>query len=254
MAVEQGQPQPIVVTVVAIPESFRIALEAERLEVPVSLQEQLAEFLELLLLANRTHNLTAIRDPQLAWSRHMLESVMLSGFLGTARGIADIGSGGGVPGLPLAILNPDKHFSLVESIGKKSNFMQSVAASLGLENVSVHNLRVEEMGRDPASRGNFDLVTARALGSLAELVELALPLVKLSGSLLAVKGARAEEEVVQAERALMLLGGQVVSIKPMFANAEDQGGGESVVIEVKKIQPTPEKYPRRSGQPKKRPL
>jgi 16S rRNA (guanine527-N7)-methyltransferase len=238
------------VSSVAIPESFRIALEAESLEVPTSVQEQLAEFLELLLLANRTHNLTAIRDQQQAWNRHLLESVMLSGFLGTARAIVDIGSGGGVPGLPLAILNPDKRFSLVESVGKKTSFLRSAVSSLGIENVSVYNLRVEEIGRDPEFRGKSDLVTARALGGLAELVELAMPLLKLSGSLLAIKGLKAEVEIAEAKRALELLGAQTASVKPLFAS----GFGESVVVEVIKARETPDKYPRRNGLPKKRPL
>jgi 16S rRNA (guanine527-N7)-methyltransferase len=232
------------------PESFRAALAAEGLALEVAQLDLLDRYLRLLEDANRSLNLTAVRGGAEAWHRHVLESLALAAHLGDADSVVDLGSGAGLPGLPLAAVLPSKTFALVEATGKKARFLESAAADLGLGNVTVLPRRAEELGRDAAHRERHDAVVVRAVGTLAELVELSLPLLRVGGRLLAVKGARAEQEVSAARTALAELGGRPAESRPLLP----AGGGESVVVEVLKERPTPDRFPRRTGMPHKRPL
>jgi 16S rRNA (guanine527-N7)-methyltransferase len=232
------------------PATFTAALAAEGIQVSPGQMALLGRFLELLLEANRSFNLTSVHDPAEAWHRHVLESLALARLLRPAMRVADLGSGGGLPGLPLAVALSDARFVLIEATGKKARFLGDAAAELGLGNVEVLNIRAEDAGREAGRRGDFDAVVARGVGSLAELVELALPLLREGGQLLAVKGARADQEVEAAGRALELVGGELRGADPLLPAV----GGDSVVVRVEKTGPTPEKYPRRPGAPRKRPL
>jgi 16S rRNA (guanine527-N7)-methyltransferase len=231
------------------PDCFEKARLAEGIELPPERLEVLSAFVGLLLKANRDLNLTAIRDPDEAWLKHVLESLALARRVEDCSSVVDLGSGAGLPGIPLAVAMPDTNFVLIEATGKKARFIESSCAELGLGNVSVLPVRAEQAGRSAGHRGRHDAVLARAVGSLAELVELGLPLLRIGGRLLAVKGGRAPEEIAAADHALTELGGRLLGSTPLL-----KGGGESVVVEVLKELPAPEKYPRRSGMPHKRPL
>ncbi len=233
----------------AVPAGFEAAMSAEGIELTSAQSEALARFVDRLLEANRTLNLTAVRDPDEAWLKHVLESLALARRIEDCSSVIDLGSGAGLPGVPLAAAMPDTNFVLIEATGKKARFIESACAELGLENVSVLPARAEEAGRSPDHRERHDAVVARAVGSLAELIELGLPLLRIGGRLLAVKGGRAPDEIAAADRALTELGGSLLGSSPLLS-----GAGESVVVEVGKDLPTPEKYPRRSGIPHKRPL
>ena len=230
------------------PESFLTALKSEELELSARQLQLLELYMEKLLETNRQFNLTAVRDQSQAWSKHALESVVFSRSVEGGR-VADLGSGGGLPGIPLAIIKPELSISLVESVGKKARFLEEIAKAFELDGISVFSSRAEELGRRGGHRGNYDTVVARALGSLAELVELSLPLLKVGGRLLAIKGQAYQQEIDAASNALKLVGGRIGDVRPLLKN-----GSDSVVIAVVKTDPTPEKYPRRAGMPKKRPL
>jgi len=233
-----------------MPDGFREALARERIALPAGGIASLAAYLEMVLEANRSFNLTAVREPAEAWERLILESIAAARFLTAGESAVDIGSGAGLPGIPLAIAMPGCRLTLVEATGKKAGFLEAAARRLGLGNVTVLNVRAEEAGRRPGLRGAFDTALARAVGELAELVELALPLLRVGGRLLAVKGRGAAGETELACRAMELLGGELAGISPLLPAT----GGESVVVEVRKSAETPEKYPRRAGMPHKRPL
>lgn len=209
--------------------------------------ERLGRFLGLLLEANTRFNLTAIRDPQQAWMRHIFDALTLLPLVVSAEAerVIDIGSGGGVPGLPLAIVLPGVGFTLVEATGKKAEFLREAAGELGLGNVKVVQERAETLGQDRAYRERFDVVTARAVGRLNVLLELTAPLAAVGGHVLAVKGGKAEEEIVEAKQALHQLHCAVV-------DRVRTATGTIVVIE--KLRKTPRMYPRRPGEPKRRPL
>ena len=155
-----------------------------------------------------------------------------------------MGSGGGLPGLPLAICLPKQQFTLVEATAKKARFLEESARSLGLRNVRVVNERAEVFGQGKA-RERFEVATSRALSRLPVLLELTLPLLKLGGLKLAIKGEQAELEVEEARRALELLGGQVEGLRRTATGT---------VVRVRKISPTPARYPRAAGEPKRSPL
>lgn len=211
---------------------------------------QLARYLDLLLQANQRMNLTRITDRAAAEVQHVGDSLTVLPFLppGAIR-IADVGSGGGVPGIPLAIARPDARVMLVESTKKKAAFLKAAVAELGLANVSVSEWRAEDVGRSN-SRETFDVAVARAVATLDWLVEWCLPLVKTGGKLLAMKGARAAIEVPAAARAIKLLNGGGAIVHPV----ELPGSEHRVIVEVPKLGRTSDRFPRPATQAKGKPL
>ncbi len=228
--------------------------------------ERLGRYLALLLETNRTINLTAIRDPEDAWTRHLLDSLTLVPILddaapgaGTPARVIDVGSGGGLPGLPLAICRPDCSFTLLDSTAKKCDFLEHCARELDLSNVRVVCARAEQAGhdrgkkidrggescREGALRESFDLVTARAVGRLATLLELTVPFARVGGLCALTKGQKADEELHEAKGAMRLL-------HAAHAGTVDTPTGRVVVFE--KLRPTPKNYPRPAGEPKRKPL
>lgn len=215
--------------------------------------ERLARFLDLLLKANETTNLTAITDPAEAWRKHILDAMSLVPVLSSLEpaapgdhvSIADIGSGGGVPAIPLAIVLPDHRFTLIEATGKKARFLEETAAALALTNIRVLTDRAERIGQMREHRERYTAAIARALGHLAIVAEFAAPLVAPGGAVVAVKGARADQELDEAAKALGLLGLRHVETL-------DTPTGRLVVLE--KATRTPRTYPRRVGEPARVPL
>ncbi len=168
--------------------------------------------------------------------------------LGGARRLVDVGSGGGLPGLPLKIARPDLEVTLIEADGKKSAFLVHACARLGLQGVEVVNRRAEEAAHDPRLRETFDLAVARALASMPTLAELCLPFVRVGGRLLAQKTEA--EDLAGAERAIEAMGGGPARVVPAPSAARRAG----TIVVVEKIRPTPSAYPRRSGLPARKPL
>lgn len=238
----------------------RVAIEASlpppeflshlsELTIPISdaALRKLGHYLSLLLETSRHINLTAIRDPDEAWLRHVLDSVTLYHPLKlvNARTVLDVGSGGGLPGIPLAIITPEVHFTLLEATGKKARFLEAVVRDLQLRNVAVVQERAEVIGRHPEHREGYETVLARAVGHLRVLLELTVPLAAVGGGVLAIKGEKAETEIAEAKGALHLLHAHVVG-------TERTPTGTIVLIE--KTRTTPRKYPRKPGEPKRSPL
>jgi len=176
------------------------------------------------------------------------DSLVLLDFLGDARSLVDVGSGGGLPGLPLKLARPDLHVTLIESDQSKAAFLVRAAARLLLTDVEVVGRPAEEVGRDPRYRESFDVAVARALAPMPVLAELCLPLVRVGGRLLAQKTAR--EEISRATHAIELLGGSLDAV----ADAHSQARNEGTVVIVRKVAATPAEYPRRPGVPRRRPL
>lgn len=174
-------------------EQLTRGLAAQGLDLPAVAQEKLLAFAALLGKWNKVYNLTALRDETQVISHHLLDSLAVLPHLGNAKRLADIGSGGGLPGIPLAIARPDVHVALVESNQKKSAFQQQAKIELGLANVSVHCERVEAW--QPEEK--CDVVISRAFSDLAEFVRLSGHLVAEGGTLLAMKGVHPYEEIAQ---------------------------------------------------------
>lgn len=190
------------------PEGFAARLDAIGAPVSATTLARLGDFLGRMLAMNEQMNLTAIKDPESAWERHILDALTLLPLLADVPASArliDIGSGGGIPGIVLAIVRPDLHVTLVEATQKKAAFLGAVSEALQLANVSVYADRAEELGRDELGE-TFDVVTARAVGRVKVLAPLLLPFARPGGLVLLIKGQRAEEELLEARATLAKLG------------------------------------------------
>lgn len=153
---------------------------------------KLLAYLDLLLRWNKTYNLTAIREPRAMLSKHVLDSLAMHAYF-SQRNLADLGSGAGLPGIPLAIIRPDAEISLVESNGKKTRFLREAVRQLGLANVTVLESRAEAVARD----GHYQAITARAMDRLAGILAVGGHLLAADGVLLAMKGPLVEDEIAE---------------------------------------------------------
>ncbi|MEX0877044.1 MAG: 16S rRNA (guanine(527)-N(7))-methyltransferase RsmG, partial [Phycisphaerales bacterium] len=211
--------------------------------------ERLGRFLAMLLHANTRMNLTAIRDEAQAWDKHIYDALTLVPLLAELEDesmVIDIGSGGGLPGVPLAIVMGDLRFTLMDATRKKCDYLQEVVDALDLKNARVINARAEQLGHDRgektadgrirAHRERYDIALARGVGPIAMLAELTVPLLKVGGLVLMTKGQRAEEELAEAKQALYLL-------HTNHAGTVETETGKVVVLE--KMRKTPRDYPRR---------
>lgn len=210
----------------------------------------LEAFSALLLERNQVMNLTAITEPKDVAALHLLDSLALVGLAGLERqNVVDVGTGAGFPGVPLAIALPELRVTLLDSLGKRVNFLQESCGILGLSNVRCIHGRAEEFALK--HREGFDVAVSRAVAALPVLCELCLPLVKVGGQFLAMKSSHTEEEIGQAKAGISLLGGRIIAVKDYVIPTTDVV--HRLVI-VEKIAPTPKKYPRRFAQMKKQPL
>jgi 16S rRNA (guanine527-N7)-methyltransferase len=215
---------------------------------------QLSAYLDLLLAANQRMNLTRITDRGQAEILHVGDSLTLLPHLPpAAHRLADVGTGGGVPGIILAIVRPEIRVTLVESSLKKSAFLREAISELKLTNITIESVRAEEIGHSRA-RESFDVAVARAVAVLPALVEWLLPLVKIGGCALAMKGPKGIEEIKQSQQAISRLGGGPAEVLPVGFAAELPGAEGHLLIRVPKIGRTPSRFPRSPAEAKDNPL
>lgn len=214
-----------------------------------------------LVTWNKKFNLTSITELDDVQNKHFLDSILGLPIIAEALGetlplrrplhAIDVGTGAGFPGVVLKIMWPALRLTLLDGTGKKIRFLTQLVESLGLENVRVVQGRAEEVGRDEAFRGQFDLVTARAVASLNTLAEYLLPLARRNGHVLAYKGPSLPMEFMEARKAIDLLGGEVERMAPSTLPNTDE---ERFLLLIRKVKRTPITYPRGQGLPKKQPL
>lgn len=225
----------------------------EKLNVPFDefTVEKFRKYMEGILEWNEKINLTAITDKEEFISKHYIDSILSYHFpeYVNAESIIDVGTGGGFPGVPLAIVSPDKEFLLADSLNKRLKVINELASEIGIENVVTVHGRAEELARNKKYRESFDLCISRAVANLAVLSEYCLPFIKIGGFLLAYKGPDAEEEVKRAEKAIKTLGGKFKTIKSVELDGYDHN-----IVLIEKIKNTPLKYPRKAGTPSKEPI
>lgn len=227
-------------------------LGPDSLGLPAGFADAIEHYVALLLDANERLNLTRIVEPDAVARLHLLDSLVALPFLDRwrpARAV-DLGTGGGVPGLVLALARPEVAWTLVDSVAKKAAAVEGFVAALEAPSVRVRSDRAEVLGRMPDERESFDLVAARALAPLPVLVEYALPLLRIGGRLLAWKGPMADAELRAGGAAAAQLGGGPPSVE---ATGWDALGDRRFVV-VEKLASTPAAYPRRPGIPSRRPL
>jgi 16S rRNA (guanine527-N7)-methyltransferase len=233
--------------------SQALASGAARLAIPITPQQLSLFSRHYSLLLARPARLTAITDPVHSAIKHFLDSLTALLIRDPQPGerVADIGSGAGFPGLVLAVARPHTSFTLIEAHQRRAAFLRQAAAALALANVTVIPDRVETIGHDPRHRERYHLVLARALAPMPVLLEYCLPLLRIGGHCLALKGPAGEAELRRSHRALITLGGHPAATRKLSL---PDNMGERFLVLVTKTAPTPSRYPRRPGLPSKRPL
>lgn len=227
--------------------------EARNLGIQLSEEQikKLLDFGELVYEGNQRLNLTGKLDwPTLVY-KHLLDSLLILPFVDDFSGkVLDLGTGAGFPGVPLAIVQDNWQVTLLDSLRKRIDFLTEATEKLALDLELVWS-RAEDFGQKPQTREEYDLVTSRAVAKLPVLLELCLPLVKVGGQLIAYKGPEGEEELASSQKALGILGGELTSVHKLEL---PQKAGQRRLIVIKKVRPTPSRYPRRAGIPERKPL
>lgn len=228
----------------------KIRKYAERICPDGRFSPEFGAFYELLTEYNGRYNLTAITEEKEVFYKHFLDSAA-GEFLFPENGrVLEVGSGAGFPSLAVKILRPDLSFTLVESVGKKCEFLRTAVKELGLDNVTVYNGRAETLARDEAHREGYDVVCARAVARLNVLSEYCVPFVRKGGVFVAYKSGDGEE-LREAKRAFTLLG---CRLKENIVYSLPEGYGERSLIVAEKVSHTSDKYPRGNGKERKQPL
>lgn len=211
---------------------------------------RLTEFARLLLEKNKVMNLTAITEPEAVATLHLLDCAYLLTLTDCGgKSIVDVGTGAGFPGMPMGILEPKAQLTLLDSLGKRIDFLRECAQALKLENISCVHARAEEFAAE--HREQFDIATSRAVAALPVLSELALPLVKPGGLFLAMKSVESDEEIESARGAIGQLGGKIEKIRDYTVPCTEV---RHRVVLIRKARPTPPRFPRAFAKIKKSPL
>ncbi len=215
--------------------------------------QKLDKYMQGVLEWNEKVNLTRITDPDEFVIKHYLDSLACCGReeYQSAERIIDVGTGAGFPGIPLAIISPDKQFVLMDSLAKRLKIIDSLCEEIGIMNVKTIHARAEELARNKQHREKYDLCVSRAVANLASLSEYSLPFVRVGGSFIAYKGPEAADEAETATRAIRLLGGRLEEIYD--AGLDEYELSHKLII-IKKIEKIDSKYPRKAGIPTKEPL
>lgn len=215
---------------------------------------RLSEYARLLADYDRA-NVIGVREFERVLLDHVLDSLscLLSEPLGRARSLIDVGSGGGLPGIPLGLALPNLKVVLAESTGKKASFLSAAAQTLRLTNALVKNERIEALAHQAEHRGMYDVATARAVARLSVVAEYCVPCVRVGGSVVSMKGRLQEEELAEGRRAAAALGAEISDVMrvPLLPEV---GRNEHRLVIMQKVRPTPARYPRAPGRAAKRPL
>ncbi len=212
--------------------------------------EQFYEYMNLLLEWNEKINLTAITEPKEIILKHFIDSLTIQKYIQEGQKVIDVGTGAGFPGIPLSILKQQTEITLLDSLNKRINFLNEIVSSLQIKNIRTVHARVEEFANNKKERESYDIATSRAVAPLSVLLEYLLPLVKVGGFCICMKGSNIEE-IKEAEKALEILGGEIEKIENI--NLPDSDIQRNIII-VKKSKQTPSKYPRKPGTPSKEPI
>lgn len=214
--------------------------------------EQFVKYFELLITWNKLMNLTAITDPFEVLNKHFIDSVLSCEVYDFKKSetLIDIGTGAGFPGIPLKIVYPHLKVTLVDALKKRVQFLNNIIESLNLEDILAIHGRAEDLARTEL-RDAFDVSVSRAVSQLNVLCEYCLPFIKEGGTFISYKGSRTMEELKESHRAIELLGGKLDKVTDAIVLDEETQRG---FVMIQKVNTTPEKYPRRSGKPLKKPL
>ena len=213
--------------------------------------EKFKKYMDLLLEWNEKINLTAITEEDEVILKHFVDSMTVLKYIDDNASIVDVGTGAGFPGIPISIANDIVNVTLVDSLNKRINFLQEVISGIKLTNIKAIHSRAEDFGQNKEHREKYDISISRAVANLSVLVEYLLPLVKVGGKCICMKGSEVEEEILNAKFAIKELGGKIEIVDEFCLPGTDI---KRNIIVIRKEKETPKKYPRKSGTPSKQPL
>lgn len=213
--------------------------------------EQFYNYMNLLLEWNEKINLTAITEPKEVIIKHFVDSLTISKYISKGATLVDMGTGAGFPGIPLKIYRKDIKITLVDSLNKRIKFLDEVIEKLNLKEIETIHARAEEFGRNLKYREKFDIATSRAVANLATLSEYLIPIVKVNGNCICMKGPDIEEELENGKKAIKILGGKISKVDKFELPNTDI---RRTILIVDKVEKTPSKYPRKPGIPAKEPI
>lgn len=213
--------------------------------------EKFYKYMNLLIEWNEKINLTAIIEPEEIILKHFIDSLTICKYIENNATLADVGTGAGFPGIPLKIYRPDIKITLVDSLNKRINFLNEVINNLELKNIVTIHSRVEDFGKNKNYREKYDYVTARAVANLNTLSEYLVPIVKVNGKAICMKGNDVQDEVDNAKHAIKILGGTVEKVD--YFKLPNSDISRNIIV-VKKVNNTPARFPRKAGMPSKEPL
>lgn len=233
--------------------SLKLELEKKGLVLAVEQFQQFETYYAMLVDWNNRMNLTAITAYDEVMEKHFYDSISPAFYhdFSSEHELIDIGAGAGFPSLPLKIMYPHLKVTIVDSLNKRITFLQELVRSLGLTDVSLIHGRAEELAQQAQHREKYPLVIARAVARLPVLAELCLPFARVGGSFIALKGSSGENEIIEANKALQILGGEVAKMEHMQLPNEE---AQRTLIWLNKTKRTPKQYPRKAGTPNKVPL
>ncbi len=213
--------------------------------------ENFYQYMNLLLEWNQKMNLTAITDYKEIILKHFIDSLTIENNIEKGSYLVDIGTGAGFPGIPLKIVRKDIKVVLVDSLNKRVQFLKEVIRKLGLNEIEAIHARAEEFGKNKKYRETFDISTSRAVANMSTLSEYMIPLVKVNGKCIYMKGKEIEKELEDAKNAIQILGGKIIERKE-FKLIDDDINRNIIIVSKEKA--TPSKYPRKPGMPAKEPI
>lgn len=232
-------------------QTFKEKLVKKCPELTNKMQQQFEDYMNLLLDWNEKINLTAITEEDEIILKHFVDSLTILKYIKKGESIVDIGTGAGFPGIPVKIAREDTKVTLVDSLNKRIIFLKEVIEKLHLEKIETLHYRAEEFGKNKKYRESFDVATSRAVANLSTLVEYLLPLVKVGGICICMKGSEIKEELENAKKAIQILGGKIEHHEEF--TLPETNIKRNIII-IRKISSTPNKYPRKPGTPAKEPL
>ena len=213
--------------------------------------EQFYKYMNLLIEWNEKINLTAIIEPKEIILKHFIDSLTIIKYMEPNKTLIDIGTGAGFPGIPVKILRKDLKITLLDSLNKRIKFLNEVIEKLSLKNITTTHARIEEYAKNKEYREKFDIATSRAVANLTTLTEYMLPMVKVKGKAICMKGADIDEEMLKSKNSIKILGGKIYKVEE-FKLPKSEYKRNLIIIE--KTNTTPNKYPRKPGIPSKEPL
>lgn len=233
--------------------SFHQTLDEKGITLTSEQLEQFKLYYDMLIEWNKKMNLTAITEKGDVFLKHFYDSVTPSFYVDIqdVHTICDVGAGAGFPSIPLKICFPHLQITIVDSLKKRIHFLEQLTEKLKLSDVYLVHSRAEEFGQMKQYRESFDIVTARAVANLTVLCEYCIPLCKINGLFLALKGANVDEEINEAKKAINVLGGELATTHSFTLPVE---ASERSIVVIKKVQKTRKKYPRKPGTPAKFPI